>query len=264
MRKVASLLTVMSLLLVAASVASATVYEIGPGKPYTNIGDMPWESLVAGDTVNIYYRATPYKEKIALGAVGTQSQPILIHGVAGPGGELPVLDGQNATTRLEWVTGSEARGIITMQQDTVVPAPCRPAWITIENLEFTGASYPYTFTDDAGLTQSYPYSAAGIWITDGRNITVRNCYFHDLGNGFFTYTEDDGCDVLDAGHPRRRLLDDRVRLRRQEHRARQLLPRATGLPSSTTVTARRAAATQTPSATPSRTAAPAWSCATTG
>ena len=161
MRKVVSLIALTALMLVAANVASATVYEIGPGKPYTNIGDMPWESLVAGDTVNIYYRATPYKEKFALGVVGTQSQPVVIHGVPGPGGELPVLDGQNATTRLALETGSEGRGIITMQQATAVPAPCRPAWITIENLEFTGASYPYTFTDDCRADPGLPLLCGG-------------------------------------------------------------------------------------------------------
>ncbi len=30
---------------------AATIYEVGPGKAYANIGDVPWESLEAGDTV---------------------------------------------------------------------------------------------------------------------------------------------------------------------------------------------------------------------
>ena len=45
---------------------AATTYEVGPGKPLANVGDVPWESLDAGDTVLIYYRATPYKEKFVL------------------------------------------------------------------------------------------------------------------------------------------------------------------------------------------------------
>ena len=32
----------------------AATYNIGPGQTYTNIGDAPWSSLAAGDTVNIY------------------------------------------------------------------------------------------------------------------------------------------------------------------------------------------------------------------
>jgi len=42
---------------------AATTYEVGPGKHYANINDVPWESLQAGDTVLIHWRSTPYKEK---------------------------------------------------------------------------------------------------------------------------------------------------------------------------------------------------------
>ena len=96
-----------------AQTAGATVYNVGPGQSYTTIGAVPWESLNAGDTVNIYYSATPYREKFVLGRVGTLSQPITVHGVPGPSGQLPIIDGQNATTRLALATGSENRGIIT-------------------------------------------------------------------------------------------------------------------------------------------------------
>jgi YVTN family beta-propeller protein len=38
-----------------ANTQGGTIYEIGPGETYTNIGDFPWSSsLQAGDTVNIY------------------------------------------------------------------------------------------------------------------------------------------------------------------------------------------------------------------
>ncbi len=112
-------------LVMSAAPALATTYEVGDGKPYTSIGAVPWESLNAGDTVLIYYRATAYKEKFVLGRVGTVSQPITVRGVAGGGGELPVIDGQSATTRQQLETGSEARGIITMQQWTTAPPACR-------------------------------------------------------------------------------------------------------------------------------------------
>jgi len=199
MKHIVSTLFVSAMLFVISAAALATTYDVGDGKPYTSIGAVPWESLNAGDTVNIYYRSTPYKEKFVLGRVGTQSQPITVHGVPGPGGELPVLDGQSATTRLALETGSEARGLITMQQWTTTPPSCHPSYIVIENLEIKNASTPYTFTDDAGATVSYVASSAAIWITDCRNVTVRNCYFHDCGNGFFTYTEGSGADCWSEG-----------------------------------------------------------------
>src|SRR5205085_11016799 len=56
--------------------ALAATYEVGPGKAYVNIGDVPWESLQPSDTVLIYWRSTPYKEKWVICRQGTASAPI--------------------------------------------------------------------------------------------------------------------------------------------------------------------------------------------
>jgi len=37
--------------------------DIAPTKALTSIGQVPWESLQAVDTVLVYWRSTPYKEK---------------------------------------------------------------------------------------------------------------------------------------------------------------------------------------------------------
>src|SRR5262249_35544192 len=60
----------------SASIAHATTYEVGPGKPLANIGDVPWEALNAGDTVLIYARPTPYREKWVISRAGTAAAPI--------------------------------------------------------------------------------------------------------------------------------------------------------------------------------------------
>jgi len=188
------LLSLITILCAVSATAGATVYNVGPGQAYTNIIDVPLESLVAGDTVNIYYKATPYYEKVIASGVGTASQPITFHGVPGPGGALPIIDGQNAVSRLALSWGSEARGLICMQQGdaTTIPPTRNSAYITIENLEIRNASQPYTFTDDDGVTQAFTANAAGIWSVNGYNVTVRNCYIHDCGNGIMTYCQDTG------------------------------------------------------------------------
>ena len=56
------------------SISPASLYEVGPGKPFLSIGAVPWESLLPGDTVLIYYRATPYKEKFVLCRQGTAAE----------------------------------------------------------------------------------------------------------------------------------------------------------------------------------------------
>ncbi len=164
--------------------SAASTYEVGPGKPYQNINDVPWESLQAGDTVLIYYRSTPYKEKFVITAQGTAQAPITIRGVPGPNGELPVIDGNGATTRRALDFWAENRGVIKVGGSSV-PADVTPTHIIIENLEIRSARPGYTFTDDSGNVQSYAESASAIYIEKGENITVRNCIMHDCGNGFF-------------------------------------------------------------------------------
>ena len=38
---------------------SAETYEVGVGKPFRNISDVPWETLEPGDTVLIHWRPEP-------------------------------------------------------------------------------------------------------------------------------------------------------------------------------------------------------------
>ena len=76
-------------------------YEVGTGKEFETPNDVPWESIEAGDTVKIFYRDTPYKSKWVICAVGTEDNPIVVHGVANGDGTLPIIDGENAATREE-------------------------------------------------------------------------------------------------------------------------------------------------------------------
>ena len=79
-------------------VVTAATYEVGPGKTYSSIGAAPLASLQPGDTVKIYHRSTPYREKFVICRQGTAAAPITILGVAGPAGELPVIEGIGAVT----------------------------------------------------------------------------------------------------------------------------------------------------------------------
>ena len=193
----------------AAGPAVATTYEIGPGKTYENVIDCPWESLVAGDTVLIYYRATPYKEKFGLFVQGTEASPITVSGVVGPGGELPILDGNDAVHRMEQSYWSDERGVIKLGGTNIPAENPTPTWIIIENLDIKSARPPYTYTDEDGPTvKAYVDAAASIFIEKGKNITVRYCILRDCGNGFFTASSDaeasediliQGCHIYDNG-----------------------------------------------------------------
>ena len=169
--------------------ARATIYEVGDGRPFTSIGSVPWESLQAGDTVLIYWRATPYKEKWVIGRQGTAAAPITVRGVANASGQLPVIDGNGATTRPQLNYWNEDRSVIKIGGSNV-PADTMPKYIVIENLDVRSARPPYTYTGDDGLTHSYINNAASIHVEKGENITIRNCIIHDSGNGFFVSSSD--------------------------------------------------------------------------
>ncbi|MEO0276177.1 MAG: T9SS type A sorting domain-containing protein [candidate division WOR-3 bacterium] len=160
------------------------IYEVGPGKPYENIGDVPLESLNPGDTVRIYYKSTPYYEKWVIGRKGTQNSPIVFQGVPDSvTGNLPVIDGENAVTRLQLDYWSEERGIINVGGSSY-PGQI-PEYIIIENLEIRKARPPYSFYDDQGQIRYYAENASSIYVVEGDHITVRNCILQDCGNGFF-------------------------------------------------------------------------------
>ena len=183
------LFTVMALLFARFALkstvhAQASVYEVGPGKPYASIGAVPWESLLAGDTVLIHWRSTAYKEKWVLCRQGTQSAPITVRGVPGPNGELPIIDGNGATTRSVLNYWNQERSVIKIGGANN-PPDTLPRHITIENLDIRSARPPYTFTAANGTTLAYSDSASSIYIEKGENIVVRNCIIHDSGNGFF-------------------------------------------------------------------------------
>lgn len=132
----------------------------------------------------INWRATPYREKWVICRQGAPGNPITVRGVPGPAGELPVVDGNGATTRPSLNYWNEVRGLLKIGGANV-PPDTTPQYITIENLEFTSARPPYTFTAANGSTQSYVNNAAAIYVEKGEHITIRNCILRDSGNGLF-------------------------------------------------------------------------------
>jgi hypothetical protein len=171
------------------STASSATYEVGPGKPLATISSVPWESLLAGDTVLIHWQAANYKEKWVICRQGTVSAPITIRGVPGPNGELPVIDGDGATTRTQLDFWGDTRGVIKIGGANR-PADLTPKHIVIENLNVRSGRSPYTFRAASGITKTYTVNASSIYIEKGENITIRNCIINDSGNGFFVSSSD--------------------------------------------------------------------------
>ncbi len=122
-------------------VAGATIYAVGPGQPYAAIGEVPWESLAPGDTVAIHPRVEDYHEKWVLCRVGTAAAPIVVRGVPGPAGELPVINGIDATTRPQLNFWNEDRGVVKIGGANN-PPDTMPAHIVLENLDIRSGRPP--------------------------------------------------------------------------------------------------------------------------
>lgn len=163
----------------------ATDYHVGPGQALAAIGDVPWESLAAGDRILIHWRATPYKEKWVINAVGTSEQPIIVRGIPGPGGQRPVIDGRDAVTRTQLSFWNDERGVIKVGGSSI-PSDGLPTHVLIEGLEIRSGRPPFTFFDDGGNQLTYADNAAAIYVEKAANLTVRDNELHDCGNGLFS------------------------------------------------------------------------------
>ena len=183
--------------------ADAAEYQVGPEKSYASIGDVPWESLNPGDMVSIYWRRDPYNEKWVICRRGEEGNPITVRGIPGPDGQLPVIDGRDATTRTSLNYWNGRRSVIKIGGANT-PPDTMPAYIIVKNLDIRSARPPYTFSDHDGVIQEYASNASSIYVEKGEHITISNCIIRDSGNGLFIShdTSDsvvEGCWVYDNG-----------------------------------------------------------------
>lgn len=173
----------------SAEGARASTYEVGPNSALKTPNDVPWESLKAGDTVLIHWRPEAYKSKWVICAEGTEQSPITIRGVAGPNGQLPVIDGEEATTRKKLNYWGENRSVVKIGGATV-PNGLGSKWIVIENLDIANGRPPMGYTSCKGEAKKYVRNAAAIWVEHAEHLVVRNCNLHGCGNGFVVSSND--------------------------------------------------------------------------
>ncbi|WP_456405009.1 hypothetical protein [Thiolapillus sp.] len=150
----------------------------------SRIADAPWGDLQPGDHVFIHWKSTPYQEKWIISGLGTAAQPIIVSGVPGPAGQLPIIDGRDAQTPRNISYWNESRGVVKVGGD-LNPGEVPPTHILIENLDIRSGRPPYAFTDDHGSRQNYASNAAAIYVEVAQHLTIRNCILRDSGNGLF-------------------------------------------------------------------------------
>jgi hypothetical protein len=157
------------------------IYGVGPGHQYAELWQVPWGSLARGDQVQVYWQAQPYHSKI-----GVNTSGISIIGIAGPNGQLPVIDGNRAQENLDagyWTDEIAAEGVITVAPATYAGGMVSD--VLIQGLELKDANENSYFFDAHGKLQWYNNAAAGVAIYRAANVTIDNCNIHDNDNGIF-------------------------------------------------------------------------------
>lgn len=163
-------------------------FDVGDDKEYKTLAAVPWSRMGWGDAVRIFWRPQPYKEKIAIVGSGNAKAPLRICGMPGPKGELPIIDGDGATTgksALFYHPVHERRGIVTVTTPRNEEKEKKPHHVVIEGLEIRNAGEPLKFTDTKGDTQSYYDNGACIFVERGEDIILRNNEVHHCANGIF-------------------------------------------------------------------------------
>lgn len=171
-----------------------TLYDVGPGLAYTSIGAVPWDGLQAGDTVAIHYRPEAYHEMILVSGSGTAEAPIRIMGIAGPNGELPIIDGDDAVLgpNLDYVySGIPTRGLVTISPNSSYTYGDKPSYIEISGLQIRNAHLGNSLVRPGGTTSAYLSNVAGIYVERGEHITIRGCEIDNNSNGLFVASGDD-------------------------------------------------------------------------
>lgn len=182
---------------------------VGPGGTYAEVTDVPWETLAAGDTVRIFWRATPYRGKFMISAKGTAAAPVRVCGVRSPTGARPVISGENAVSRpqlkgayasddygIHW---HEGRGIVFVgiNRNTDVWTD-KPSHIQIDGLAFQKVHPNYTYTDTTGQIRAYVDFGAAIWIHRGWTVTIADNEISDVTHAIFSRSIADATDDFEV------------------------------------------------------------------
>ena len=174
---------------------------VGPGRRFTELHQVPWETLAAGDTVRIFWRAAPYRGKFLISAKGTSTAPIRVCGVRSAAGARPLISGENAVSRPQLknaygsgdygITWTEGRGIVFIGLNRNRDGwTDHPANIRIDGLAFQKAHPAYSYTDTTGTKRPYVDFGAAIWVDRGWNVVIADNEISDATHAIFSRSID--------------------------------------------------------------------------
>ncbi len=150
----------------------STVIEVGPGKTYTELYDVPKSNVAAGTLIKIFYRPEPYRIKVYIKVQATEAAHFRIQGIPDDNGNLPIITNENSTH--DWGGGDVNQWVNNLGIMVIYgPWGSKPSWIDLVNLHFKIYG---TTTDD---------NCIGVW-SKIDHLSVKGCVFDNCSNGVFT------------------------------------------------------------------------------
>jgi hypothetical protein len=180
-------------------------YEVGAGKQYHTLQSTPAaNSLTPGSIIRVWNTDTTgtnpstYHEYYQIASTGTATQPVILCGVPDSTGNLPVIDGSNATAQAGVSTDGAAAGsgIISVWAGGYGRATpyghwqdgsAGPSYVSITGLRIVHGTPNYNYTPPGGGTPT-PYGGftACLNIRSGAYIDMGGNQMDTCGLGVFT------------------------------------------------------------------------------
>ena len=180
-------------------------YEVGAGKQYPSLESTPAaNSLAPGSIIRVWNTDTTgsnpstYHEYYQIASSGTPTQPMILCGVADSLGNLPVIDGSNATGQAGVAVGGAAAGagIITIWgggYNRGTPfgywqnGSAGPSYVTVTGLHVIHGTPDYSYTPPGGgAATPYEIFTSCLNVRSGSYIDLSGNNLDTCGLGVFT------------------------------------------------------------------------------
>jgi hypothetical protein len=171
------------------------VYEVGPSQAYTNLASVPFPTMAPGSTVRIHnedttgLHPTEYHEYVQISQQGTADQPFRMCGVPDAAGNLPIIDGANATSRSDTSSAISGAALVTLHNENASafwPDFPGAAYIAVEGIHFRNAKKGFNYTSPDGTPGQWGDSSACVRVNQGQNTAFIGNDYENCGNGVYS------------------------------------------------------------------------------
>jgi hypothetical protein len=158
--------------------ALGSVYEVGPSQTFKTLASVPFPTMAAGSTVRLHnedttgLHPTEYHEYVQISQAGAVDQPIRLCGVPDTAGNLPIVDGANATGRSDNNVAIANLGLITLHNPSnqaLWPNYSAAAYVVVEGIQLRNAKGGNGFVKPDGSQGQWNEGSAAIRINQGQN-----------------------------------------------------------------------------------------------